>query len=129
MSIKNIKIRIGITSAYSLKSSAFLHKFPTEYKIIKYFQSFKFALFLKHIYIVYTFLIIAFGDRYVMAELPKKTKVNKKDGQLLIRINSAERDEFVQLCETLDTSAARELRKFIRSFIKKHQPTDTQTKE
>jgi hypothetical protein len=40
-----------------------------------------------------------------MAELPKKTKVNKKDGQLLIRINSAERDQFLQLCETMDTSA------------------------
>jgi hypothetical protein len=40
--------------------------------------------------------------------------VNKKDGQLLIRINSAERDQFLQLCETMDTSAARELRKFIR---------------
>ena len=64
-----------------------------------------------------------------MAELPKKTKVNKKDGQLLIRINSAERDQFLQLCETMDTSAARELRKFIRSFIKKHQSAETQTKE
>lgn len=64
-----------------------------------------------------------------MAELPKKTKVNKKDGQLLIRINSAERDQFLQLCETMETSAARELRKFIRSFIKKYQSTDTQTKE
>ena len=64
-----------------------------------------------------------------MAELPKKTKANKKDGQFLIRINSAERDEFLQLCESLDTSAARELRKFIRSFIKKHQPTDSKTKE
>ncbi len=64
-----------------------------------------------------------------MAELPKKTKVNKKDGQLLIRINSVERDEFLQLCEHLDTSAARELRKFIRSFIKKHQSTDPQSKE
>ena len=64
-----------------------------------------------------------------MAELPKKTKVNKKDGQLLIRINNAERDEFLHLCESLDTSAARELRKFIRSFIKKHQPTDSKTKE
>lgn len=74
-------------------------------------------------------MIFAFGDKYVMAELPKKTKVNKKDGQLLIRINSAERDEFLQLCESLDTSAARELRKFIRSFIKKHQPTDSKTKE
>ena len=47
-----------------------------------------------------------------MTELPKKTKANKKDAQLLIRISSAERDEFIHLCECLDTSAARELRKF-----------------
>ncbi|HIQ34461.1 hypothetical protein HWI77_06910 [Acinetobacter venetianus] len=64
-----------------------------------------------------------------MTELPKKTKVNKKDGQLLIRINTAERDEFIHLCDSLDTSAARELRKYIRSFIKKHQSTDKLTKE
>ena len=81
-----------------------------------------------YIYCIYI-LIFTSGDKYVMAELPKKTRVNKKDGQLLIRINSAERDEFLQLCESLDTSAARELRKFIRSFIKKHQPTDSKTKE
>ncbi len=62
-----------------------------------------------------------------MTDLPKKEKVNKKDVQLLIRINSAERDAFVHLCEELDTSAARELRKFIRSFIKKHQSTETKT--
>ena len=55
-----------------------------------------------------------------MTELPKKTKANKKDAQLLIRISSAERDEFIRLCEELDTSAARELRKFIRSFVKQH---------
>ena len=62
-----------------------------------------------------------------MTELPKKTKGNKKDAQLLIRIQSEERDTFLQLCEDLDTSAARELRKFIRSFIKKHQSTDQQS--
>ena len=52
----------------------------------------------------------------------KKEKTGKKDSQLLIRISSSERDAFIQLCDELDTSAARELRKFIRSFIKKHQP-------
>lgn len=62
-----------------------------------------------------------------MTEQPTKQSVNKKDAQLLIRINSAERDRFVQLCEDLDSSAARELRKFIRSFIKKNQSTDTKT--
>ena len=55
-----------------------------------------------------------------MNEQIKKKKTGKKDGQLLIRINSTERDEFIRLCEELDTSAARELRKFIRSFVKQH---------
>lgn len=64
-----------------------------------------------------------------MTDIPKKNKVNKKDAQLLIRINSSERDTFLLLCEELDTSAARELRKFIRSFIAKNQSADKTTKE
>ena len=64
-----------------------------------------------------------------MTEQPKKNKVNKKDGQLLIRINSAERDQFIRLCDELDTSAARELRKFIREFVKKNKITDLTSKE
>ncbi|TCM68686.1 hypothetical protein EC844_10462 [Acinetobacter calcoaceticus] len=69
------------------------------------------------------------GENQVMTDLPKKTKLSKKDGQLLIRINSAERDEFISLCDELDTSAARELRKFIRSFVKAHKEANTETKE
>lgn len=64
-----------------------------------------------------------------MTEKPLKNKVNKKDGQLLIRINTAERDEFIRLCDELDTSAARELRKFIREFVKKNQSTNLTSKE
>ena len=59
----------------------------------------------------------------------KKEKTGKKDSQLLIRISSSERDAFIQLCDELDTSAARELSKFIRSFIKKHQPDESENKE
>ena len=55
----------------------------------------------------------------------KKPKV-KNDAQLLIRINGVERDEFLALCDDLDTSAAREIRRFIRSFIREHQETDDQ---
>lgn len=55
---------------------------------------------------------------------PRKAKQNKKDSQLLIRISSHERDRFVQLCEELDTSAAREIRQFIRGFIKKNTPAE-----
>ena len=47
-----------------------------------------------------------------------KTKTPKKNSQLIIRINDEERARFVSLCEELDTSAAREVRRFIRSLIK-----------
>lgn len=47
-------------------------------------------------------------------------KQGKKDSQLIIRINTKERDDFVALCESLDTSAAREIRRFIRTFQKEH---------
>lgn len=59
-----------------------------------------------------------------MSDKPVKVKPNKKDSQLLIRISSAEREQFLQLCENLDTSAAREIRVFIREFIKKHEPAE-----
>ncbi len=59
-----------------------------------------------------------------MAEIKKskKTKNTKKESQLVIRINGNERDQFVELCEELDTSAAREIRRFIRSFLCEHNP-------
>lgn len=51
----------------------------------------------------------------------KLKKSGKKDSQLLIRINADERDQFVTLCDELDTSAAREIRRFIRRFVTEHQ--------
>lgn len=48
----------------------------------------------------------------------------KKDSQLVIRINGDERERFVALCEELDTSAAREIRMFIRKFLQKNEKTD-----
>ncbi|MEZ5524242.1 MAG: hypothetical protein R3E62_04640 [Pseudomonadales bacterium] len=51
---------------------------------------------------------------------PRKKAV-KKDSQLVIRINAEERDAFVSLCEDLDTSAAREIRRFIRRFLDEHE--------
>lgn len=45
----------------------------------------------------------------------------KKNSQLVIRINEQERDRFVALCEEMDTSAAREVRRFIRGFLAQHE--------
>ena len=49
-------------------------------------------------------------------------KKNKKDAQLVIRISGEERDRFIALCDELDTSAAREIRSFIRSFVRENAP-------
>ena len=56
-----------------------------------------------------------------------EVKRNKKDSQLLIRISTAEREQFMQLCEQLDVSAAREIRQFIRGFIKQNAPVERLT--
>lgn len=56
-----------------------------------------------------------------MAEKKKRKKSLPKDSQLVIRINSKERDKFVTLCDELDTSAAREIRRFIRTFSKERK--------
>jgi hypothetical protein len=50
----------------------------------------------------------------------QKTKA-KKDSQLILRLDKEERDAFVELCKELDTSAAREIRGFIRKFLKKNK--------
>lgn len=52
-----------------------------------------------------------------MDAMKKNGRKKKKDSQLIIRINSEERDRFITLCEELDTSAAREIRRFIKEFI------------
>ncbi len=49
-----------------------------------------------------------------------KKKGKNKDAQLIIRISKEERKAFVDLCDELDTSAAREIRHFIRRFISSH---------
>ena len=54
-------------------------------------------------------------------------KRNRKDSQLLIRISSTEREQFLQLCAELDTSAAREIRQFIRGFVKKNAAKGSRT--
>lgn len=47
----------------------------------------------------------------------KDSKKQKKGSQLVLRVDKAERDAFVSLCEALDTSAAREIRRFMRTWV------------
>ena len=50
----------------------------------------------------------------------KKKEKKKKNAQLVLRLNKETRDRFVEACQDLDTSAAREVRRFIKSFLKKY---------
>ncbi|HEY9080625.1 hypothetical protein [Magnetovibrio sp.] len=56
-----------------------------------------------------------------MTEKTKPKKKIKKDSQLVIRISGEVRDQFVALCDELDTSAAREIRRFIQDFLREHK--------
>ena len=51
----------------------------------------------------------------------KKNKKSKKDAQLVLRLNADLRDRFVDACQDLDTSAAREVRRFIKRFLKRYE--------
>ena len=55
-----------------------------------------------------------------MTKDSKKDK-KKKNAQLVLRLNKDLRDEFVDACQELDTSAAREVRKFIKRFLKRYE--------
>ena len=48
-------------------------------------------------------------------------KKTKRESQLVIRINGEQRDEFVKMCDALDTSASREIRRFIKEFLRQHK--------
>lgn len=56
-----------------------------------------------------------------LPNVKKSKKKKKKDSQLVIRIGGKEREVFVSLCDELDTSAAREIRRFIRDFVHEHK--------
>ncbi|WP_444455420.1 hypothetical protein ACTTAI_09130 [Rhodobacter capsulatus] len=46
-----------------------------------------------------------------------KSKEKKKESQLVIRVEKAEKTAFLALCEALDTTAGREVRRFMRAFV------------
>ena len=51
----------------------------------------------------------------------KKNKKSKKDAQLVLRLDRELRDKFVDTCQELDTTAAREIRRFVKRFIKRYE--------
>ena len=61
-------------------------------------------------------------------EKKKASKKNKdsgkdpqKEAQLVIRIDDNMRSQFVKACKNLDTSASREVRRFIKKFLRDYE--------
>ena len=55
-----------------------------------------------------------------MPKRKEKERGDKKDSQLILRLDKSERDAFVRRCKEMDTTAAREIRGFIRKFMKEN---------
>jgi len=53
-----------------------------------------------------------------------KSKKKKKEAQFVLRLERELRDQFVDICQELDTSAAREIRRFIKGYIKQYDNGD-----
>lgn len=51
----------------------------------------------------------------------KKEKQKKKEAQILIRLDESMRDEFAAACADLDTTASREIRRFIKRFLNRYE--------
>lgn len=55
-----------------------------------------------------------------MAKHKSPGKEKDKGSQLVLRVEKSERAAFIKVCKHLDTSAAREIRRFMREFVAAH---------
>ena len=62
-----------------------------------------------------------FVSKIILASNTKKKKKHKKDTQFVLRMDSDMRNQFVDICKELDTTAAREVRRFIKRFIRRYE--------
>lgn len=51
----------------------------------------------------------------------KDNKKKNKDAQLVLRLDRELRDQFVSACKDMDTTAAREVRRYIKRFLKRYE--------
>lgn len=61
------------------------------------------------------------GDRAGLGHAVARKEKKKKNAQFVLRLNKDLRDRFVDACDDLDTSAAREVRRFIKKFLKRYE--------
>ncbi|WP_170310689.1 hypothetical protein [Leucothrix arctica] len=60
------------------------------------------------------------SDTRTVSDKKKKRKTNK-EAQLVIRLDTEQRKRFIDACQDIDSSASRELRGFIKKFLKHYE--------
>ena len=60
------------------------------------------------------------SDTKTASDKKKKRKTNK-ESQLVIRLDTEQRERFIDACQDIDSSASRELRGFIKKFLKRYE--------
>ena len=60
------------------------------------------------------------NDTKTVSDKKKKRKTNK-EAQLVIRLDTEQRKRFIDACQDIDSSASRELRGFIKKFLKRYE--------
>ena len=63
----------------------------------------------KCIYNAYAAPELRMAERFMAVATKPKSKRKKKDAQLVLRLNRDLRDRFIEACQELDTTAAREV--------------------
>ena len=51
----------------------------------------------------------------------KKSNKSNKESQLVVRLDKELRDRFVAACNDVDTSASREIRRFMKRFLNQYE--------
>jgi hypothetical protein len=59
-----------------------------------------------------------------MGKNKKQKSGQEEEVKLVIRIEAGLRDAFIEACQDLDTTASREVRRFIREFLTRSGRTD-----
>ena len=72
------------------------------------------------IYNAYAIIELRNTERLMAASTKPRSKNKKKDAQLVLRLNKELRNRFVDACNDMDTTAAREVRRFIKRYLKRY---------
>lgn len=74
--------------------------------------------------IYYVFIPYIQKYNFVMAKQKKRKSAREEDVKLVVRIEAELRDAFIEACQEQDTTASREVRRFIRDFLARLGKTD-----